>query len=55
MKFNRIGIAKRLILAKKFREAKKLLTPLARKNSAMAQLLLGYLYYGGDLNNTSKQ
>lgn len=55
MKFHRIGIAKRLILAEKYEKAKSLLLPLAEKDNAEAQLLLGYLYYGGDIKTTAKQ
>jgi len=54
MKFHRIGIAKRKILARKYEEAKSLLRPLAEKDNAEAQLLLGYLYYGGDIKTTAK-
>jgi len=54
MKFHRIGIAKRLILAEKYENAKLLLRPLAKRNNAVAQLLLGYLYYGGDDKTTAK-
>jgi hypothetical protein len=32
MKFNRLGIAKRLILVSKFKKAKQLLIPLAKKD-----------------------
>ncbi len=55
MKWHRIGIAKRLILSEKYEKAKSLLLPLAEKNNAGAQLLLGYLYYGGDNKTTAKQ
>ncbi len=48
MKFNRIGIAKRLILASNFKGAKKLLLPLAKNGHSKAQLILGYMYFGGD-------
>lgn len=54
MKYHRIGIAKRLILAEKYKKAKSLLWPLAIKNNAEAQLLLGYLYFGGDDKTTAK-
>ena len=54
MKFNRMGIVKRLILAEKYEKAKSLLRPLANKNNAEAQLLLGYLYFGGDSKTTAK-
>lgn len=54
MKFHRIGVAKRLILAEKYEKAKSLLRPLALKNNAEAQLILGYLYYGGDVKTTAK-
>mgnify|MGYP003649907411 CR=1 FL=1 len=54
MKFHRIGIAKRLIIAQKYERAKSLLRSLADKNNAEAQLLLGYLYYGGDPRTTAK-
>lgn len=53
MKFNRIGIAKRLIVAEKYKQAKSLLHLIADHN-AEAQLLLGYLYYGGDTKTTTK-
>ena len=49
MQYNRLGIIKRIILSKKFEKAKKLLRPLAESNNTGAQLLLGYLYFGGDL------
>lgn len=55
MKFHRVGIAKRLILAEKYEKAKSLLRPLAENKNAEAQLLLGYLYYGGDLKTTAKE
>lgn len=55
MKFNRLGVSKRFILAKKYKKAKKLLTPLAKRKNAQAQLLLGYLYYGGDTGTSRKQ
>ncbi len=55
MKFHRIGIAKRLILSEKYEKAKSLLRPPAEKNNAEAQLLLGYLYYGGDPKTTATQ
>lgn len=55
VKFHRIGIAKRLILVRKYEKAKSLLRPLANNNNAEAQLLLGYLYYGGDPNTTVKE
>ncbi|MDE1462422.1 tetratricopeptide repeat protein [Spartinivicinus poritis] len=55
MKFNRIGIAKRLILAEKYKQAKKLLIPLAKKGNAEAQLILGYLYYGSDPEMSAKE
>ncbi len=54
MTFNKIGIAKRLILAEKFEKAKLLLRQLAKRNISEAQLILGYLYYGGDEKTTSK-
>ena len=54
MKFHRIGVAKRLILAKKYEQAKLLLRSLAT-NNAEAQLILGYLYYGGDTKTTAKE
>lgn len=53
MKYTRIAIAKRLILKERFRKAKALLLPLAEKNNSEAQLILGYLYYGGDLETTA--
>jgi TPR repeat protein len=55
VKFNRIGIAKRLILSEKFEQAKKLLRPLANSGSGEAQLILGYLYYGGDPKTTAEE
>lgn len=55
MQYNRIGMAKRLILARKYEKAKKLLRPIANKNNAQAQLLLGYLFFGGDLKTTPKK
>lgn len=55
MQFNKLGIAKRLILASKFKKAKKLLMPMARKGSSRAQLVLGYLYFGGDLEMSRKE
>lgn len=55
MKSNRIGIAKKLILAEKFKKAKKLLYPIAKKGNVEAQHLLGYLYFGGDLEMSSKE
>jgi len=48
MKWNRISVAKRLILSKKYAKAKKLLVPLARKGNVSAQYMLGYLYFAGD-------
>ncbi len=54
MKWNRIGIAKRLIVSGKFRKAKNLLRPLAEKESQDAQYMLGYLYYGGDPETSRK-
>lgn len=55
MKFNRINLAKKLILAEKYNKAKSLLRTLAKNNHAGAQLLLGYLYYGGDIKTTAKE
>ncbi len=54
MKFHRIGIAKRLILARKYEKAKLLLRSLAKNENSEAQLLLGYLHYGGDTKTTAK-
>ena len=54
MKYHRIGIAKRLILAEKYKKAKCHLLPLAAKNNTEAQLLLGYLYFGGDDKTTAR-
>lgn len=54
MKSNRIGIAKRLILAKKYKKAKELLRPTAEKGNSDAQHLLGYLYFGGDPETSAK-
>lgn len=53
MKYTRIEIAKRLILEERFEKAKSLLLPLAEKNNAVAQLILGYLYFGGDPKTTA--
>jgi len=36
----------------RFEKAKSILLPLAEKNNAEAQLLLGYLFYGGDFKMT---
>ena len=55
MQYHRIGIAKRLILAKKFKQAKALLMPFALKGNVRAQMLLGYLYFGGDTNTSARQ
>ncbi len=55
MKFNRINIAKRLIIRKKFKSAKLLLNLLAKQNDAEAQLILGYLYFGGDINTSPEE
>jgi TPR repeat protein len=54
MKFHRIGIAKRLILVRKYEQAKSILRSLANNKNAEAQLILGYLYYGGDTKTTAK-
>ena len=54
MKWNRIGIAKRLIVSGKFKKAKALLRPIAEKGNSDAQYMLGYLYYGGDLETSRK-
>ncbi len=55
MRFNRIAIAKKLILAEKFKKAKSLLAPIAKKGHSKAQLIMGYLYFGGDMNMSSKE
>lgn len=55
MKFNRISVAKKLILAKHFEKAKKILEFCAKKNNAEAQLILGYLYYCGDSDTSATQ
>ena len=47
--------AKRLILDEKYQEAKTLLLPLANNGDSSAQLILGYLYYGGDEDTTSDE
>lgn len=54
MQWNRIGIAKRLIVAGKFRKAKSLLRPIAENENSDAQYMLGYLYYGGDPETSGK-
>ncbi|MES9833540.1 MAG: tetratricopeptide repeat protein [Candidatus Thiodiazotropha sp. DIVDIV] len=54
MKWNRIGIGKRLIISGKYRKAKKMLRPIAENGNADAQYMLGYLYYGGDSETNSK-
>ncbi len=41
--------------SEKYEKAKSLLLPLAEKNNAEAQLLLRYLYCGGDNKTTAKQ
>ncbi len=53
MKFNRINIAKKLILSEKYEKAKYHLRSLAKNNNSEAQLILGYLYYGGDPKTTA--
>lgn len=50
-----INAAKKLILKEQFGKAKKILTPLAEENDANAQLILGYLYYGGDSDTSAEQ
>jgi TPR repeat protein len=54
MKWNRLGIGKRLIVSGKFRKAKILLRPMAEDDNRDAQYMLGYLYYGGDPKTSSK-
>lgn len=49
---NRIITAKKLIILEKFEEAKIILEDVANENNMEAQLILGYLYYGGDLNTS---
>ncbi|WP_413662333.1 tetratricopeptide repeat protein [Microbulbifer sp. CNSA002] len=48
MKYNRIGISKRLILAGKYKKAIDLLLPIANARNEVAQLILGYLYFMAD-------
>ncbi len=55
MIINHIQEAKNYILAEQFKKAKQILEPLAEENNAEAQLILGYLYYGGDEETTSQQ
>lgn len=55
MQFNKLGIAKRLVLASRFNKAKKLLKPMAKKGSSKAQLILGYLYFGGDMEMSRQE
>ena len=55
MEENNLLKAKRLILAEKFKQAKALLLPLGHKGNSNAQLILGYLYYGGDEDTTSEE
>ena len=55
MKFNRIGIAKKLIQAEKYERAKKLLRYLAEKDNSDAQHLLGYLCHAGDPKTSTKE
>lgn len=51
----RIITAKKLILLEKFEEAKQILEQVGNENNMEAQLILGYLYYGGDLNTSSEK
>jgi len=55
MQFNKLGIAKRMILASKFNKAKRLLIPMANKMHSKSQLILGYLYFGGDMEMSRKE
>lgn len=55
MPFNKLGVVKRLILNSKFQKAKKLLKPLAKKGNSKAQLIFGYLYFGGDFDISRKE
>jgi len=48
-------IAKEFILAEEFDKAKEILLPLAKTNDAEAQLILGYLYYGGDSDTSAEE
>jgi TPR repeat protein len=47
--------AKKYILAEQFSKAKEILLLLAKSNDAEAQLILGYLYYGGDSDTSAEE
>ena len=47
--------AKKLILLKKFQEAKQILEQVANENNEEAQLILGYLYYDAGSNTSPEQ
>lgn len=48
-------IVRKYILAEQFDKAKEILLPLAKSNDAGAQLILGYLYYGGDSETSAEE